>query len=51
MRWTVSTRVVLGLVVACLLAVLIMPGRAWRRKRSPAGHRHPRPRRLRVHGK
>ena len=25
MRWTVSTRVVLGLVVACLLAVLIMP--------------------------
>ena len=25
MRWTVSTRVVLGFVVACLLAVLIMP--------------------------
>src|SRR6266550_881849 len=25
MRWTVSTRVVLGLVFACLLAVLVMP--------------------------
>src|SRR6266480_5387821 len=25
MRWTVGTRVVLGLVFACLLAVLVMP--------------------------